>query len=320
MSTTVVKSIDPIIDVGNLLAVDLQPLDTARLQNEREEYVRSVTRDNLQLLVNEVWKLPAERAEDAVVVALPPGTTLLPREKPVPKPRPPTKWEKYAKQKGIVKRKRLQMVYDEEAKEYKPRHGYKRVNDEKAVWALPVPEQGDPMEDQFEKRANAKKERVAKNEVQRLRNIARSQKGGLKAVQKSMATDAQAIRKAERDAKKAKVTKALSVAKTATASMGVHDTDVVAKRKEKGQRRKFQPVVGDFKAERTRHAQLAKKLFSDKPTVNVTKAVNRLELIEAEERRERPQKGRAQKGRPQKGRPQKGRPQKGRPRKGGPQK
>ena len=44
----------------------------------------------------------------------------------------------------------------------------------------------DPMEDQFEKRANAKKERVAKNEVQRLRNIARSQKGGLKAVHRGM--------------------------------------------------------------------------------------------------------------------------------------
>ena len=34
----------------------------------------------------------------------------------------------------------------------------------------------DPNEDQFEKRKKAKKERVAKNELQRLRNIARSQK------------------------------------------------------------------------------------------------------------------------------------------------
>ena len=35
----------------------------------------------------------------------------------------------------------------------------------------------DPNEDQFEKRKKAKKERTAKNELQRLRNIARSQKG-----------------------------------------------------------------------------------------------------------------------------------------------
>ena len=36
----------------------------------------------------------------------------------------------------------------------------------------------DPYEDQFEKKVKEKKERVAKNELQRLRNIARNQKGG----------------------------------------------------------------------------------------------------------------------------------------------
>ena len=35
----------------------------------------------------------------------------------------------------------------------------------------------DPLEDQFEKRLKAKKETVAKNELQRLRNIARNMKG-----------------------------------------------------------------------------------------------------------------------------------------------
>jgi len=35
----------------------------------------------------------------------------------------------------------------------------------------------DPYEDQFEKRVKAKKEAVAKNELQRLRNIARNMKG-----------------------------------------------------------------------------------------------------------------------------------------------
>ena len=35
----------------------------------------------------------------------------------------------------------------------------------------------DPFEDQFEKRLKAKKEAVAKNELQRLRNIARNMKG-----------------------------------------------------------------------------------------------------------------------------------------------
>ena len=37
----------------------------------------------------------------------------LPREKPVPKPRPPTKWEKYAREKGINKRKKDKKVWDD---------------------------------------------------------------------------------------------------------------------------------------------------------------------------------------------------------------
>lgn len=36
----------------------------------------------------------------------------------------------------------------------------------------------DPYEDQFEKKASERKEKVAKNEYQRLRNIARAGKGG----------------------------------------------------------------------------------------------------------------------------------------------
>ena len=36
----------------------------------------------------------------------------------------------------------------------------------------------DPFEDQFEKRKTAKKERIAKNELQRLRNIKKNMKGG----------------------------------------------------------------------------------------------------------------------------------------------
>lgn len=36
----------------------------------------------------------------------------------------------------------------------------------------------DPYEDQFEKKASARKEQIAKNEYQRLKNISRAGKGG----------------------------------------------------------------------------------------------------------------------------------------------
>jgi regulator of ribosome biosynthesis len=43
-------------------------------------------------------------------------------------------------------------------------------------WLLEVPGNADPMEDQFEKRAETKAEKVSKNELQRLKNLARAKK------------------------------------------------------------------------------------------------------------------------------------------------
>ena len=43
-------------------------------------------------------------------------------------------------------------------------------------WLIEVPGSADPMEDQFAKRTQAKKERMAKNELNRLRNLAHAHK------------------------------------------------------------------------------------------------------------------------------------------------
>jgi regulator of ribosome biosynthesis len=67
------------------------------------------------------------------IAHLPKPTTPLPRAKPLPAPREPTKWEAFAQRKGIVKRKRGREVFDEEAGEYRRRHGYKRAGDEADV-------------------------------------------------------------------------------------------------------------------------------------------------------------------------------------------
>lgn len=58
-----------------------------------------------------------------------------------------------------------------------PRYGYRRAEAEhEKDWLLEVPKNADPYEDQFEKKSEAKSERVAKNELQRLRNLARAKK------------------------------------------------------------------------------------------------------------------------------------------------
>jgi len=56
-----------------------------------------------------------------------------------------------------------------------PRYGFKRAAALKEKnWLLPVPDTAHPNEDQFSKMAKTKNENVAKNEFQRLRNLAKS--------------------------------------------------------------------------------------------------------------------------------------------------
>ena len=54
----------------------------------------------MKILYNAIWELPTERVEEAVVACLPYPSYVLPREKQAPKPKPLTKWEQYAKEKG----------------------------------------------------------------------------------------------------------------------------------------------------------------------------------------------------------------------------
>lgn len=268
-SITVHKELDLEFDVGNLLAYDKNRIDVRGFKSQKkDDFLRSLARDNTQLLVNEIWKLPTERVEEVIVAKLPEPVTPLPREKPPPKPRPPTKWEQFAKLKGIQKKKKTNLVWDENAKEWKRRWGYKRANDNTKEWLIEVPETADPNDDQFAKRIKAKKERVAKNEFNRLKNIARAQKikvpgsGGL-------------VPKAQQS--RDELSKAVSVAKTSTASAGRFQDRLPKEKapKSTGKKRKFQPLIGNFSSERERQLELLKVMDSKKPRLDITKAVNK---------------------------------------------
>ncbi|KAM9774817.1 ribosome biogenesis regulatory protein homolog [Syngnathus typhle] len=267
-SITVNKELELDFDLGNLLAYDKNPVEQRDLTGKKaSDFLRSLARDNTQLLVNELWKLPTERIQEVVVAKLPEPTTPLPREKPPPKPRPPTKWEQFAKLKGIQKKKKTNLVWDETAKEWRRRWGYKRAKDDTKEWLIEVPQTADPNEDQFAKRVTAKKERVAKNELNRLRNIARAQKikvpgAGLTPVAKQS---------------KDELVRAAIVARTSTASVGKFQEKLPKEKLAKGagKRRKFQPVVGDFSIEKDKQLELLKMMDSKRPKLDVTKAVNK---------------------------------------------
>ena len=111
-SVVVDKEDDLQYDLGHLCAFDPSPVDAEALREDREGHLLRTARDNMQLLANQLYGLLAN-AQEKSVIRLPPPVTQLPREKPLPEARQLTRWEKFAKEKGIVKHKRSKMVWDE---------------------------------------------------------------------------------------------------------------------------------------------------------------------------------------------------------------
>lgn len=168
-----------VIDVGNLSAWNPDPIIMPKAGAQREEYFKKMARDDVQVMLNKLHSITdTEIVEGEQVLKLPDPTTVLPRAKPVPKPKPPTKWEKFAREKGIKSKpdkRREHLVWDDTADKWMPRYGYKRAkNEEQKDWLIEIPDQADPNVDYFAKKKEEKKERVAKNKYQQLRNVARA--------------------------------------------------------------------------------------------------------------------------------------------------
>ncbi|XP_028148497.1 ribosome biogenesis regulatory protein homolog [Diabrotica virgifera virgifera] len=271
--TVVNKLIDLNYDLGSLLAQDTNEFDTNLLRRQKEDYLLNLARDNTQLLLNQIWDLTTERLEEAIVVKLPLQITLLPRMKPLPKPKPLTKWEQFAKTKGIQKKKKSKLSWDQQLKKWVPLYGFKRTQAEKEKdWVLEVPANADPMEDQFQKKAQAKGERVAKNELQRLRNIAKTRKikvprVGVTNPEVSTAKDLQA---------------AVTIAKASTASLGKFQRELPKEKEARGisaitpgvsRKRKLAPVSGD--TERKETLAIVDSILNKRPKLDIEKAVSR---------------------------------------------
>eukprot|EP00123_Amoebidium_parasiticum_P014923 comp22702_c2_seq1/m.35224 comp22702_c2_seq1/g.35224 ORF comp22702_c2_seq1/g.35224 comp22702_c2_seq1/m.35224 type:complete len:311 (-) comp22702_c2_seq1:80-1012(-) len=263
---------DPLTyDLGNLAAFDTAPLDNKLMKADTEAYLKALSRDNCQLLINQIWQLPVERREDAYVCELPAPTTHLPREKPIPQPKAQTKWEKFAEAKGIQKRKKSRMVFDEERQDWAPRWGYNRANDETKDWikVLPDNKEQDPYEDMYAKALAAKKERINKNARQQQRNM---QAAGT--APKPVAVQAQ---------KKANIEKKIVETKSSTASIGRFDQQLKNEPKlkgvSKGKKRQYEPVApsrdqrGDEKAKAMR--LMEKVLSKDTSIIDTNKAANK---------------------------------------------
>jgi len=305
-STVVSKPIQPELDLGHMLAIDPNQTEFSEEKMPSEEDLMELGRDCAQLLINSLWQLETERVEEAIVAHLPPPTFVLPREKPCPKPKPMTKWEKYAKEKGIDKKKKKdRLVWDDVVSKWVPQFGYKKVvAEQEKNWMIPVKGNAPDDEDPFEKLAESKREKVAKNELQRLRNLAKVKKVNVPSlgVVPSTAKPGNEVRAVSQSED---LRKAAEVAKSSTASLGKFQKDLnkklEASAKTKGKKRKFESNTGDAETEKAKSLRVLDQITNKEPRLDMDAAVNKQIFKEDLERRTEKEKARESKGKMKKG-------------------
>ena len=216
-------------------------------------------RDALQVLVDGLFTLPRE--DNAFTVTLPDPKYILPRQFPLPKEKVETKWEKFAKEKGIQSRKKERMVFDEVTQTWKPRFGYGRAigtgNNEAPVMELKANDPDDV--DPFERARDTRKVKQLKQKKHELANVERKKKAHAKA------TDILPV--AGGDKLKGKIEKnkkILKTVQTSTRSYGRFDEKQKnePERKIEDKRRKFDSNIGNASSEKERALKILKRMAS----------------------------------------------------------
>lgn len=288
-------------DLGHLAAYDSENLNMKKLGSDPAGYLNAQTRENVQLLLNKLFKQPSEDAPDNMgrIADLPDPMLQLPREKPVPKPKPLTTWEKFARTKGITKKsKRAKMVWDEQKQEWAPRHGYKRANDEMDSWAIPA-EEGEQtgVLDPWKRASDAKKERVAKNKKQQLKNAQAAAPGNrlpgtLDLTAAVRASGGESKSKASQKKKeKHHVDVALALAQKSTGSMGKFDQrrDNEAAMQKTRSKKKDAEFGKSRQAEKESSLSVLNKVLGrmpkDEELLNVDRAANMKQVAQETEKR-----------------------------------
>jgi regulator of ribosome biosynthesis len=177
LPVTVSKPTPITFDLGHLMASDTNPvqLDPA----DKEASLKATARDGAQALINQLLTTcPIASTPEGVLLTLPPRHTRLPREKPLPKPKAPTKWERFAAKRGIkpkTREERKNLKYNEETGDWERRWGYKGTNKAAETdWLVEV----DPRKEAERKEGTTvrgdarreRKERVKRNERRMRKN------------------------------------------------------------------------------------------------------------------------------------------------------
>ncbi|KAL2479715.1 Ribosome biogenesis regulatory protein-like protein [Abeliophyllum distichum] len=285
------------IDLGNLLAFDPHR-QFPSTSSSREELVKEAIEQGtklVQAIADALFNLPSTEDRDGPIVKLPAPSTKLPREKPLPKPRPPTNWELFAQKKGIQKHKKDKLAFDEQTSTWKRRHGYDRVNDDKDIPIIEAKMTDEPGTDPFAERRKEKKGRVDKQEKNRLRNLKQAAKVGALPSHVQLAATALPITGTQampRKVSKDELQNVAGMASTATASGGKFDKKLPGEKPPKHEKkyRKFLPAAegsGMGALEKQQTEKVLNKLISKNShdVLNIEKAVNMYNVKKDKKRR-----------------------------------
>jgi regulator of ribosome biosynthesis len=106
-------------DEGNLAVFDPAPV-SVRIE---EDFIENCTKSMAELFERLLRQENSDSLGSLSIKNLPEPLIRLPRSLPIPKPKPLTKWQEFAKKKGIHKPKQGALKFDETRNEWAAAHG-----------------------------------------------------------------------------------------------------------------------------------------------------------------------------------------------------
>lgn len=267
MNTAADDTVDLEVDLGNLSLYASHHVDFS--EGDAETQIQALARENFKRLFSRLVELRSKEDEvrDAKKlelqihdfdksefhVVLPDPTTLFPRFNPMPSKKDLTKWERYAQDKGIKRRKKTHKVFDEASQTWVMRHGSRgarQLADKRDVIREIKPGQ-DIHADPFVEAKLQKKASEQKQKIQEMRNKIRA-KGHDESrliTHEERATRIKAKKeklKKIKQYKQEKLARNLKIAQSSTASMGKFDKRVSKDEVQKSIKKKKQKVANIF--------------------------------------------------------------------------
>lgn len=254
-------------------------LGVSNIRSNLEPHLLQLALTSTQALLGSLFMLPTTNTPEAGPVAkLPEPVFQLPREKPLPKPKPLTKWERFANAKGISHSKKDKKVWDDERQEWVARWGRDGKNKDSEDQWLHEYKAGDggsnglstlildvTADPRHAARAE-RKARVAKNERQHAKNVAdasNSKANPLSSLGRETGVNpssSQGEKAKARTQRKAELERSMLVSKTSTASLGRFDNKIEGEPRARGLKRKFDSNVGDHSTEKEQAMTMLHKL------------------------------------------------------------